>query len=217
MNKFKIDPPYSDQATAQTGYNTKATELEKQGYKMSTPTINNNTISGTGTRTVAGRKVTKKADSNNAFLESFNNKTDKALYEKTKSSANGPKGAPGTKEYADWKSNYAGFGPQKEEKDIDTKWEDSNNGNTVVNTKTTPTTPPVVTDPTDKPDKENDVLDVTTPGTDTLKKTKKTRNAKDFTTPPPEKNIKETPEMANSDAYNPGKNLLNLVNTSLVA
>lgn len=63
--------------------------------------------------TIPGKEVTKKAKSSGAYLESFKNDKDNALYEKYKDDPKGPKGAPGSGEYAKWKSNYAGFEPTK--------------------------------------------------------------------------------------------------------
>lgn len=53
-----------------------------------------------------GGKPHKLAESNSAYLESFKNKTDQALYEKHKGSSGGPGGVPGTPEYAEWKVKY---------------------------------------------------------------------------------------------------------------
>ncbi len=66
---------------------------------------------GTKTVTTPGKKVTKLAKDNETYLASFKNSTDRGLYDKYKNDPKGPKGAPGTKEYADWKAGYAGFKP----------------------------------------------------------------------------------------------------------
>ncbi len=63
--------------------------------------------------TIPGKEVTNKAKSSGAYLASFKNDKDNALYEKYKDDPKGPKGAPGSGEYAKWKSNYAGFEPTK--------------------------------------------------------------------------------------------------------
>ena len=64
------------------------------------------------TKVIPGKKVTKKAESSGSWLDSFKNEKDNALYEKYKGTEGGPDGEPGTKEYADWKSTFAGFGDQ---------------------------------------------------------------------------------------------------------
>tara|TARA_R110002020_G_scaffold278852_2_gene494261 strand:- start:630 stop:1460 length:831 start_codon:yes stop_codon:yes gene_type:complete len=63
--------------------------------------------------TIPGKEVTNRAKSSGAYLESFKNDKDNALYDKYKDDPKGPKGAPGSGEYAKWKSNYAGFEPTK--------------------------------------------------------------------------------------------------------
>jgi len=64
------------------------------------------------TKVVPGKKVTNKAGGNEEFLAGFKNKKDNALYEQYKGTEGGPKGEPGTREYASWKSTFAGFGDQ---------------------------------------------------------------------------------------------------------
>jgi len=64
------------------------------------------------TKVVPGKTVTKKAESSGSWLDSFKNEKDNTLYEQYKGTEGGPTGEPGTKEYAKWKSTFAGFGDQ---------------------------------------------------------------------------------------------------------
>jgi hypothetical protein len=52
MTKFKIDPPYGTQSEAQTGYDTQVAGYTQKGFKFGDATIKDQTISGTGTRTI---------------------------------------------------------------------------------------------------------------------------------------------------------------------
>ncbi len=67
-------------------------------------------VSATESKVIEGRGVTKKAGGNEEYLAGFKNKKDNALYEQYKGTEDGPTGKPGTKEYASWKSTFAGFG-----------------------------------------------------------------------------------------------------------
>lgn len=66
----------------------------------------------TESKVIPGKAVTKKAESSGSWLDSFKNEKDNALYEQYKGTEGGPTGEPGTKEYAKWKSTFAGFGDQ---------------------------------------------------------------------------------------------------------
>lgn len=141
---------------------------------------------GTKTVTAPGKKVTKFAKDNETYLASFKNQKDQGLYNKYKNDPNGPKGAPGTKEYADWKSGYAGFKPTTQTfKDPQEAFASDPKAG-VVETDTssdgTPTDSSTEVDPTpdnvvDKEtddsvtDKLGDLDDKITPGTNTKMKT----------------------------------------------
>ena len=67
----------------------------------------------TESKVIPGKAVTKKAESSGSWLDSFKNEKDNALYEQYKGTEGGPTGEPGTKEYAKWKSTFAGFGESR--------------------------------------------------------------------------------------------------------
>ena len=123
---------YANQLAAQAGYDTQAKDLTSQGYVMSDPTIANNTISGTGTRT-ANVKAPKAIGGGVAGTP-WENKMRSLLnsgvsYEELAKEGHGYTEA--------LKKRFPGeYKPKTEEKEISTEWADkSSSGKGQVETE----------------------------------------------------------------------------------
>jgi len=214
---FKIDPPYGNQAAAQSGYDTKAKELEGQGYTMSSPNIGNNTISGLGTKTTNVKAP--KAISGGTAGTPWDNKMKSLLasgvsYKGLAEMGHGYEDA--------LKKRFPGaYKPKQEKKEIKTEWSDASSGKTVNETKVdkVPTKPAETidvnsssrTELTTDPDKTG-ILPINESGTDTKKATKQNRTAYSG----PEK-VDTTPEMTGGGGSSDYAHNLKLVKTDVVA
>ncbi len=220
---FKIDPPYSNQAAAQSGYDTKAKELEGQGYTMSSPNIGNNTISGLGTKTTNVKAP--KAISGGTAGTPWDNKMKSLLasgvsYEELAKPDPVTGKSHGTVEGL--KKRFPGaYKPKQEKKEIKTEWSDASSGKTVNETKVdkVPTRPAETidvnsssrTELTTDPDKTG-ILPINEGGTDTKKATKQNRTAYSG----PEK-VDTTPAMTGGGGSSDYSHDMKLVKTDVVA
>ena len=187
---FKIDPPYGSKSEAQAGYDTKAAELKNQGYTMSTPTVGDKTISGTGTKTTnvkvtEGAKGGKQATDQNKYMSDLAKRFPGSSGEELAKKIPGSKGSYISSSMIDkYNKNY--YKPKTEEKDIKTEWNDASSGKTVNDTKIekVPTKPAETidinssskTELTTDPD-HTGILPINEGGTDTKKATKQNRTA----------------------------------------
>ena len=116
--------PYSskDEAT-QKGITDPGKKLLDQGYKEEGGLkVDDHTVSQDYTKTTkAHRKVEKKAESNEDFLKSFNNKTDIAKAKAQGWDISDPKQL---KEYIVWKGGELGYRDKTDKKTLSATWED---------------------------------------------------------------------------------------------
>lgn len=232
---FKIDPPYGSQADAQKAYDKKAANLTSKGYTMSTPTIGDKTISGTGTKTTdvkvtEGAKGGKQATDADKYMADLAKRFPGSSGEELAKKIPGSKGSYISSSMID-KYNKKYYKPKTTEEKINVGWkaDDASSGKTVnetkvppptdtqttdnkttTNTKTTPD-PSKTTETTTDPSKTG-ILPINEGGTSTKKATKKNR-----TTYSGPETVDTTPEMSGGGGSSNYSHDMKLVKTDVVA